>query len=643
MGEGWLQVGRFAAIAVGFPLVCFAFGWSILGFFPRLGRSERFAASWGLGAAFTAGSEFLAFVAGLDQAAFNLGAVGLVCVLAVLALLRGRHRKSAESDADFPTVVGLWALGYAELVCTQCLLPEYVGSYWYWDWVGHYQTALVFRGDLPVSWDYVAGYTLASRAPLFNLSGAFALSLTGDDFGVFQLTSALLGTCFLPALFLVLRDLCGPRAARLGLALAPLNLWMLHNAWFTWPKMLTAYYLLMGLHFYLKSFRARLVDPRQAGYWFLAFWACGFLAFMTHQGASVYVAALVLHAAWWGLRRRQYRPSLWELAALPVVAAAIAGPWYGWLLRTLGPAKVFGTTPVTLGDPNATFTPLNILDWAAYNTKSSVVPIYLIDTLSDGPRTPEAVYSDLTSIYFSQFPGALTLSLTAFLLTRPFAALWRWLRRRKGAVEESLCRTDLQSVREEDRSQSRSTDLFRKEDGLQIRPTDFFRKGAGRDDTAARQPPSPARHAAWCFALLGYLGAAVLHPGKINHGIAHSAAYPTAIVLVALAWGVLSRASRRLAALVCAGIVAEFLLMYWSHCWVAVHCPEVLDSEMANRSYKTSMGKYVAIFLRERLDGGAWMFVAAAAAVQLLLCVYLLRWVRGQDGVTPSPDRPHSP
>ncbi len=600
MGEGWLQVGRFAAVAVGFPLVCFAFGWSILGFFPRLGRSERFAASWGLGAAFTAGSEFLAFVAGLDQAAFNLGAIGLVCVLAVLAWLRGSHRKPAEPDADFPTVVVLWALGYAELVCTQCLLPEYVGSYWYWDWVGHYQTALVFRGDLPVSWGYVAGYTLASRAPLFNLSGAFALSLAGDDFGVFQLTSALLGTCFLPAVFLILRDLCGPRAARLGLVLAPLNLWMLHNAWFTWPKMLTAYYLLMGLHFYLKSFRARPADPRQAGCWFLAFWACGFLAFTTHQGASVYVAALVLHAAWWGLRRRQYRPHLWELAALPVIAVAIAGPWYGWLLRTLGPAKVFGTTPVTLGDPNATFTPVNILDWAAYNTKSSVVPIYLIDTLSDGPRTPEAIYTALTSIYFSQFPGALTLSLTAFLLTRPFAALWRWRRGRKSA-------------------------------------------SAGAEKHPAART---GRSAAWSFALLGYLCAAVLHPGKIAHGIAHSAAYPTAIVLVALAWGVLSRASSRLAALVCAGIVVEFLLMYWSHCWVAVHCPEVLDAGMDNRSYKTTMGKYVAVFLRERLDGGAWVFVAAAAAVQLVLCVYLLRWVRGQDpteAITPLPDRPHSP
>jgi hypothetical protein len=608
MGEGWLLVGRFAAVAVGFPLSCFAFGWSVLGLVPGLGRSERFAASWGLGAAFVAGSEFLAFLGGFDQAAFNLGALGLVGGLAMLAWLGSRHRKAAEPDADFPTVVVLWALGYAELVYTQGLLPNYVGSHWYWDWVNHYQLATVFRGDLPVSWTTSHQYTLASRTPLFNLAGAFALSLAGNDFGVFQLASALLSTCFLPAVYLVLRDLCGPRAARLGLVLAPLNLWMLHNAWFTWPKMLAAYYLLMGLHFYLKSVRLRPADPRQAGCWFLAFWGCGFLAFVTHQSAAVYVAALVLHATWWGLRRREYRPHLWELAALPVIALAIAGPWYGWLLKTLGPAKVLGTTPVTLGDTSASFTPLSILDWVAYNTKSSIVPLYLLDTVRYGPRTLADFYFDLTAIYFSQFPGALTLSLTAYLLTRPFAALRRWWQGRKAAGA-----------------------------------------GAGETDPAAKPHPNPEWSAAWCFALLGYLGAAVLHPGKIAHGIAHSAAFPTAIVLVALGWGVLSRAPRRLAALVCAGIVAEFLLMYWSHCWVAVHVPEVLDTSLANQSYKPDAG---AIFLRDRLDGNAWVLVAAAAAVQLVLCASLFRWVRGQvpvdagkdkGTVTPWPGRPNCP
>jgi hypothetical protein len=593
MGEGWLQLGRFAAVAVGFPLVCFAFGWSVLGLVPGLGRVERFAASWGLGAAFVAGSEFVGFLGGFDQAAFNLGAVGLTLALVVIAWLVRRQRKPAPPDADFRTVVVLWALVYAELVCTQGLLPNYVGSYWYWDWVGHYQTALVFRGDLPVNLQYAAGYTLASRTPLFNLAGAFALSLAGDDFGVFQLTSALLSTCFVPALYLVLRDRCGPRAGRLALVLAPLNLWMLHNAWFTWPKMLTAYYLLMGLHFYLKSLRARPAAPRLAGYWFLAFWACGFLAFMTHQSASVYVAALALHALWWGLRRREYRPRLWELAAVPVIALAIAGPWHGWLLKTLGPAKVFGTTPVTQGDPGVSFTPSNILGWVTYNTRTSVEPVYLLNTLKYGPHTPEATYSDLTSVYFSQFPGAFTLSLTVYLLTQAPPAWLRWRRR----------------------------------------------KSAG----AARPYPGPERSAPWYFALIGYLGAAVLHPGKIDHGIAHSAAYPTAIVLVALGWGVLSRAPRRQAALVCAGIALEFLLMYWSHCWAAVHYPKMLDPYLANDIYKREAG---AVFLRDRLDGGTWVFIAAAVAVQVALCGYLLRWVRHQDtagAVNPSPGRPGCP
>src|SRR5262249_50086315 len=125
---------------------------------------------------------------------------------------------------------------------------------------------------------------------------------------------------------------CGARAARLGLVLATLNLWMLHNAWFTWPKMLTAYFLLLGLYFYLQSVRLRPADPRRAGRFFLAFWGSAMLGFLTHQVAVVYALALLLHAAVLAWRRPAYRPSWRELAGLPVIALAVAGPWYAWLI-----------------------------------------------------------------------------------------------------------------------------------------------------------------------------------------------------------------------------------------------------------------------------------------------------------------------
>jgi hypothetical protein len=619
MGEGWVAASRFAAVALGLPLVTFAFGWSVLGLLTRLPRTERFAASWGVGAAFLAAAEFAAFAAGADQVRFNLATLVFMLAVVVLARFRGRHPGEVEPADDFRAVVVLWGLGYAELACTQVLLPNYMGSLWYGDWRMHYEEALVFRGVLGVDRTWANGYTLASRTPLFNLAGASVMSLAGDDFGVFQFCTALWGSCFLPAVYLVLRDLFGPRAGRLGMTLAPLNLWLLHNAWFTWPKMLTAYFLLLGLHFYVQSVRARVSDPRRAARHFLAFWACGFCAFMTHQSAAVYVAALALHAAFLAVFRPAYRPRAAELAALPVIALAFAGPWYGWLLRTFGPGIILSTTPVTLGETNATWTPLSLLGWVSFNVGVSVAPLYLWNAAVEGPRTPEEFYFGLTALYFSLFTGAMTLSLSAYLLVRLFGALGRGCR-------------------------------------------GFSRRGSPR--AAAEPRPGvadwPEWSAVWFFAILGGLGAAALHPGKIGHGIAHSACYPTTIVLVALAWGLLSRAPRRWAAVVSAGIVAEFLLMYWSHCWLAVTDPVVLDSWMANASYKREAG---AVFLNDRLDAAAWVFVsaehgrlgawpwdvvAATAAIQMALCGCLARWLREQPpnpggAVSPSPGPLHSP
>ena len=113
---------------------------------------------------------------------------------------------------------------------------------------------------------------MASRTPLFNLASAFVMGIAGHGFDIYQLASALTNICFVLSLFLLLRDLFGRRAAWLALLLAPLNLWMLHNAWFTWPKMLATYYLVFALHFYLQSMRhCRGIDPRRAASYFVGF------------------------------------------------------------------------------------------------------------------------------------------------------------------------------------------------------------------------------------------------------------------------------------------------------------------------------------------------------------------------------------
>src|SRR5262249_38779701 len=90
------------------------------------------------------------------------------------------------------------------------------------------------------------------------------MGIAGCSFDAYQLASVLPSVCFVPAVYVLLRDLFDRRAAWLALPLAPLNLWLMHNAWFTWPKMLAAYYLVLALHFYLRSVRLRGADPARA-------------------------------------------------------------------------------------------------------------------------------------------------------------------------------------------------------------------------------------------------------------------------------------------------------------------------------------------------------------------------------------------
>jgi hypothetical protein len=489
-------------------------------------------------------------------------------LVAALGLL-GRRRAAGPLPWAFAAT---FALAYLQLVCVQGAFDNYRGSYWYYDWWMHYDEALVFVGDQPIT-SHWGPYTLASRTPLFNLTTAAVMSVAGHDFAVYQLASALTNSVVVLALALLARDFFGRHGALLALLLAPLNLWLLHNAWFTWPKMLAAYYLLLGLHFYVRSVRLRPAEPRAAAGLFLCFWASSLLGFLTHGVGATYVLPLVLLAAGMALWRA-YRPGLAELAGVVLLAALAVVPWYGWLLANLGTKAIVSTTPMTQGDSSAKFQPAEIAAWMSSNTEASLVPRHLLDALAESPRNPVAIYRALTELYFSLLTGALTLSLTLFLFCTLVRRMWDRL------------------------------------------------SGAGPPARAVGD--WPAWLAVALFALCGWLGAAFQHPGKMGHGIAHSAGFPTALALAAVGWGLLSRARPWAAALICAGIVAEFLLMFWSHWWLLTRFPEVLEDLPGNADYKDE----TVVFLNDRVGDGQYVFVAGLVVVQLALLVLLVRWWR---------------
>jgi hypothetical protein len=592
MTDGLALALRIAGVVVGFPLGTWAFGSAVVSRFTRLDREERFAASFGVGIAAAALCAFVSFVVHAPQPLFNLAAVALMLGVALWCRLT-MEKRADDGAAPLWPLATVFVLAYLHLVCIQGLLPAYRGSYWFFDWWMHYNESQIFVGDEAVDATWANGYTVASRTPLFNLATAFVMGVAGHDFDTYQLASALTNICFVLSLYLLLRDLFGRRAAWLALLLAPLNVWMLHNAWFTWPKMLAAYYLILALHFYLRSLRQRSAEPARAGSYFVCFGVAALLAYMTHQSTLFYVLPLLAHAAFMAWRDRAFIPRPRELLVCGLLVLAAGSAWYGWLARTLGTDKILHSTPVSLGDDKATFSPAAVATWMGYDMGASVVPVGIGEAFltsvpadADAPRwsvelsggdprwflgPPDLVelHRGVTQLYFSLLTGALTLSLTAFLLV---AAVRR------------------------------------------------LRRGPALPASKTEPAGRAAWSAVWLFLIGGSLGGAFLHPGKIPWGIAHSAVFPSALVLAALAWGLLSRASAKAALLVCCGMALEFVLMFWSHLWLLWHDPEILQPGSGEKGPRETWVQ----LLNETLGSWDRLFLGGAIIVQAALIVLLL-------------------
>jgi hypothetical protein len=520
-----------------------------------------------VGAAFVAAVAFVTFLTGWP--ALLVDSVALVLLVAAIAVVwRRRPVFRAADPSSIGPLIGLSLLGYTHLLAIQTLLPQYVGGQWLGDWHHHYLGARVFSGLEPVDrqWGGAGTYTVASRTPLYNLAAAGVMELAGDEFCVYQTAVSFLSACIFPVIYVLLHELFDQRTARLGVLLASLNIWLLHIAWFTWPKMLAAAYILMALHFYLYSLKVRLIEPHRSRRFLLYSWMSAILGYMTHQVAVAYLLVLVLHALVSAFRERKLLLAWREVGAVLLTASIVLAPWYGWLLYRFGPGGTTSSTPTSQMDPQ--FAAAHGLAKVAYvaasivvNFGNSLVPITLIRDYADGWSSPDDFYRLATDVYFNLLPGALTTSMCLYLILRFATSLSR------GTAHESV----------------------------------------------KKSLAMPQWSAVWSFALIGGLGAAALHPLRSPNGIAHSAVFPTTVVLLILGLSVLGQAQRSIRMLVCAGMLAEFLGMFWSH--VLLLEPLLLDAY--NPVIKADNH---LVFLHDCVGSAA---VALVVTVQAVLVLHL--------------------
>jgi hypothetical protein len=303
---------------------------------------------------------------------------------------------------------------------------------------------LVANGTAPYSElgsSYFSPYNFSSRGPLAGIASAPLVLLGGgrpptaipeqgwspfdaQGFMAFRLAAMAFSCTALLSLWTLTRQLAGARAAQLAVLLAATTPFLLHETWFTWPKLLAASFVLLAA--------VSLIDdhPLRAGL------LVGF-GYLIHPAALLSVPALLLIALWplvgARLKKPKLKPALMLLfgvAIFVVLWRLVNGSHYqqdGFLdyLTEAGP----GIKASPWGDPGA---------WISHRLESlgnTLVPMMLALAHGDNPSINFFGSSSPPVIHiFFQYWNTLPFGVGIVFFPLMLLSLWRAWRRWKWPV-----------------------------------------------------------------------------------------------------------------------------------------------------------------------------------------------------------------
>lgn len=259
-------------------------------------------------------------------------------LLALAGWLTGwRETRDWWQTPDTRATLKTWGLVIAGGLLALAFIRNYSGGEWAADWVEHYQRTLFFLLNWPPDFPFLGMYNLTARPPLINVVTATFMGSAGHmDFFYFQTFTALLGSCTVPALALLMTKW---RARTEHLALLPLlllaNPMFVQNTTFTWTKLSAAAFTLAGVGM---AWRAA---PADTGRWLAAalLTAAGVL---THYSAAPYAIVLAVAYSWIQYPLRSSGATWRQAVRLVIATGGFALTWFGWALLRYGSEKVFG-------------------------------------------------------------------------------------------------------------------------------------------------------------------------------------------------------------------------------------------------------------------------------------------------------------
>jgi len=263
--------------------------------------------------------------------------------------------------------IGAFAFLFAWCLLILLLIRTYSGGAWSYDWVEHFHRTIFFLDHLPLTTKF-ANYHLAARPPFMNVVAAFVLAHAGARFELFSVVFAFLNTLVFFPCVLLMRFFRRPSSAlrapsprtrgegppshgpsprlrgeggaqrrvrgRDVFLLATLfacNPFFIENVTYTWTKLLAAFFVLLGLYFYVRGRAIPAFVSLAAGV-------------LVHYSAGPYLVAIALHYGVRVLREKRWKEAFIGAA----ISLALVFTWFGWSLATYGYDATFKTnTSVT--------------------------------------------------------------------------------------------------------------------------------------------------------------------------------------------------------------------------------------------------------------------------------------------------------
>ncbi len=288
--------------------------------------------------------------------------------------------------------------GYAFLLAWTLLvlaiIRNYSGALWSGDWLEHFQRTLFFLHHFAKNSPIYGLYLLPARPPMMNVLAAFFLAVTQDRFEIFQFIFVFLNLLvFLPCCLAI------PLLVRVRkFSLLPLigifamNPAVMQNATYTWTKLLTAFFVILAVCFYLSGWRKRDSVRLTAAFVSLA------AGLLVHYSAGPYCVFFALHYLLVVFRTR---PAKWkELAAIAAACGFLLLTWFGWSLAVYGVKPTLASnTSIT---PQMQYQGSNLAKIAG-NVLDSIVPRIAYTPsqvhLFDQPYTPGMVRDNIFLFY----------------------------------------------------------------------------------------------------------------------------------------------------------------------------------------------------------------------------------------------------